>query len=46
MPWSWMTSILMTIGSRNINTNNKNIDSDLMPLYLRKSQAERAIENK
>lgn len=35
-----------SLGLAGLNTYNKNIDSDLMPLYLRKSQAERALENK
>ena len=35
-----------SLGLAGLSAYNKNINSDLMPLYLRKSQAERAIENK
>ena len=35
-----------SLGLAGLNTYKQNIESDLMPLYLRKSQAERALENK
>ena len=35
-----------SLGLAGLSAYNKNINSDLMPLYLRKSQAERALENK
>ena len=35
-----------SLGLAGLNAYNQNTNFDLMPLYLRKSQAERAIENK
>lgn len=35
-----------SLGLAGLSAYNKNINSDLMPLYLRKSQAERALEKK
>ena len=35
-----------SLGLAGLNAYNKNTNFDLMPLYLRKSQAERALENK
>lgn len=35
-----------SLGLAGLSAYNKNINFDLMPLYLRKSQAERALENK